>query len=307
MPASFSAPMKSWYILPMPARKKIARAQSTESVSPTGVLPLNKPLGRSSHRMAMELSERFKTVVTHTGNLDPMAEGVMVFLIGEEALKNQIRLQDSDKEYEFEVLFGFSTDTQDLLGIVKEEKEYKLKEITVESLSGILSKWIGTRELQRPGYSYKVVKGKPLYWWARRGRLNEIEIPTVSVSIRRAELIGLRTVTSKKLAADIEQKIARVEGDFRQEAILKRWDTVLSNYPNRKFAVARIRIECSKGTYVRSLARLLGESLGVPSLASSIVRTRVGDLRLSDCEPLPIGMDRKPKDLRLESNQEGLG
>jgi tRNA pseudouridine55 synthase len=269
----------------MSSMKKTARGAGRSPVPPPGVMPMHKPLGLSSHRMAMALSERFKTVVTHTGNLDPMAEGVMVFLVGEEALKNQVRLQESDKEYEFEILFGFATDTQDLLGMVENEKDYKIKDITDDILRDKLSKWIGDRELPRPGYSYKVVKGKPLYWWARRGRLDEVRIPTVSVSIRRAELIGLRTVTMKRLAADIKRKIALVNGDFRQEAILKKWDETLSGHPNRRLAVARVRIDCSKGTYVRSLAHLLGESLGIPSLASSILRTRSGEFRLADCRP----------------------
>ena len=267
----------------MPGKLKKRRARISPSEPPPRVIALNKPLGVSSHRMAMELSGRLKTVVTHTGNLDPMAEGVMVFLVGEEALKAQARLQDSDKEYEFEVLFGFATDTQDLLGLVYKEKDYKIMDLTEDILSGKLAEWVGDRELPRPGFSYKVVKGKPLYWWARRGRLHEIDIPTVSVSIRHVELIGLGTITRKRLAAEIKRKIALVEGDFRQDEILKRWDDVLSKDPSGKFPVARIRVDCSKGTYVRSLAHLLGESLGIPSLASFILRTRNGDFRLKDC------------------------
>jgi len=46
------------------------------------------------------------------------------------------------------------------------------------------------------------------------------------------------------------------------------------------------RIVCSKGTYIRSLARDLGEILGVGAYMSALTRTRIGDFRLEDAEEL---------------------
>ncbi|MCL6259624.1 tRNA pseudouridine(55) synthase TruB [Aquiflexum sp. TKW24L] len=46
------------------------------------------------------------------------------------------------------------------------------------------------------------------------------------------------------------------------------------------------RIVCSKGTYIRSLARDLGEILGVGAYMSALTRTRIGEFRLSDAEEL---------------------
>jgi tRNA pseudouridine55 synthase len=46
------------------------------------------------------------------------------------------------------------------------------------------------------------------------------------------------------------------------------------------------RIVCSKGTYIRSLARDLGEILGVGAYMSALIRTRIGEFRLEDAEGL---------------------
>jgi len=47
------------------------------------------------------------------------------------------------------------------------------------------------------------------------------------------------------------------------------------------------RIVCTKGTYIRSLARDLGELLGVGAYLSALIRTRIGNYRLEDADDLP--------------------
>ena len=55
----------------------------------------------------------------------------------------------------------------------------------------------------------------------------------------------------------------------------------------------RIRVVCGKGTYIRSLARDIGTALGSGGYLTDLVRTRIGDYKLSDC-------------ITLESFQEWL-
>jgi tRNA pseudouridine55 synthase len=257
------------------------------SISRPPVLAIHKPIGVTSHRMAMKLSQELHTKVSHTGNLDPMAEGVLLFLIGPEALEQQTRWQSTNKEYEFEVLFGFSTDTYDQLGLVDKKKRYKLINVTDDKLKQCINKLPGKHRMLRPAYSYKKIKGKPLYWWARQCRLNEIQLPEVQIEIHQAELLKRWTVTKETLKKTIIKNVHRVYGDFRQEAILKRWDQAFQEHPNDRFDIARIRISCSKGTYVRSIAHHLGTAMGLPSFALRILRTRNGDFKLDDCIKAP--------------------
>jgi tRNA pseudouridine55 synthase len=45
----------------------------------------------------------------------------------------------------------------------------------------------------------------------------------------------------------------------------------------------RIRVTCGKGTYIRSLARDIGEALESGAYLSELTRTRVGEFKLTDC------------------------
>lgn len=49
-----------------------------------------------------------------------------------------------------------------------------------------------------------------------------------------------------------------------------------------------IRVVCSKGTYIRALARDIGEALGSGAHLTALRRTRVGDIRIEDC----LSLDR---------------
>ncbi|MEI7424912.1 MAG: hypothetical protein WCK10_02225, partial [Candidatus Staskawiczbacteria bacterium] len=60
------------------------------------------------------------TPMTYAGRLDPMASGVLIILAGDE-IKKKEKYLNLDKEYNFSVLFGFNTDTYDILGKVIEK------------------------------------------------------------------------------------------------------------------------------------------------------------------------------------------
>ena len=210
--------------------------------------------------------------MTYAGRLDPMASGLLLVLLGEET-KNKEKYLKLDKEYEFEILFGFATDTYDVLGKVISNYEltitnYELK----KQIKNELVKFTGKFIQQYPIYSSKTVKGKPLFAYARGGE--EVEIPERDVDVKSLKFIKLRKINNKKLLENIERRIAKVNGDFRQEEILKIWKKRLKKENN--FYITTFKIKCSSGTYVRGIANSLGEKLNIPSLAFSIKRTRVG-------------------------------
>ena len=58
----------------------------------------------------------------------------------------------------------------------------------------------------------------------------------------------------------------------------------------------KIRVVCSKGTYIRALARDIGEALNSGAHLTGLIRTRVGDVRLEDClsvESFPEWLDQQ--------------
>ena len=250
------------------------------------IVAVYKPLGTTSHQLAIRMSEVLGTKVTHTGSLDPMAEGVLVLLIGPAAMKNQIAYQTEDKDYEFDLLFGFSTDSYDLLGLVTKTTAYDPAAFPEKELRSQLSRMIGRQTQAIPPYSSKVIQGHPMFWWAREGRLQEIGQPTKEIRIQAAKLIKILTFSSSQLKTTILKNISEVKGNFRQPEIIKAWTRTLNESSSPDFSIATLEVTVSSGTYVRAIANDLGSALGIPSCALRILRTRSGRIGLSDCKPL---------------------
>lgn len=212
----------------------------------------------------------------YAGRLDPMASGVLLVLVGDENLRRKT-YERLPKEYEFEVLFGVSTDTFDVMG---EIVETSAKEVSVEDLKLELLKYIGEWEQEYPPYSSARVSGKPLYFWARRGRIHEVVVPKKRIEVFSLEVVDAYSLSREEVISNAVSRIKKVHGDFRQEKIILGWEKMRS-FKTRGFQIVKFRASCSSGVYVRGIANMMGIELKVPALAYSIRRTRVGDFRLS--------------------------
>jgi len=220
--------------------------------------------------------------MTYAGRLDPMASGVLIVLAGEE-IKNKEKYLALDKSYNFSVLFGFSTDAYDILGKVTAfnynvEKKYTSLQSFVLEIKKNLEYFKGKLKQKYPIYSSKTVNGRPLFSYARSGK--DVEIPERDIVIKKIVLEKVYKIGASKLLLNIERRIKKVLGDFRQKEILNIWRKKLSGRKSDTFFyIANFKIECSSGTYVRQIANTLGEKVGVPALAFSIKRTKVGRFR----------------------------
>ena len=229
------------------------------------VLNLQKLVGETP----LECLERFRAEnpeykdlpMTYAGRLDPMAEGVLLMLVGDEC-KNKEKYLGLDKEYEVEVLFGFETDTYDILG--KIEKTGESKNIS-KDLFSILQSFVGKFTQEYPKYSSKFLSQNA----------DPEESHTKEVEIYSVDYLGLWEVSALELLADIQMRIAKVRGDFRQEEILELWKENLID-KKEQYQIIKIKVSCSSGTYMRSLAHNLGTKLGVPALAFGIKRVKIG-------------------------------
>jgi tRNA pseudouridine55 synthase len=219
-----------------------------------GVLIIDKPAGLTSHdvvaRVRRILSERR---IGHTGTLDPFATGVLVVLVGRATRLAQF-LSGAEKEYEAVVRFGYATATGDGTGTrLESPRAQNVTEEIIQTWSereieAALAGLRGEIEQVPPMYSAKKVQGTKLYELARRGV--EIERKAVPVTIHELEVV-------RPEGALLEDK-----EDGTKEL--------------------RVRVRCSAGTYIRTLAESIGERLGVAAHLSSLRRTRAGDFRLED-------------------------
>ncbi|MEI6659832.1 MAG: hypothetical protein WCK91_00190 [bacterium] len=237
--------------------------------------------------------------MTYAGRLDPLACGVLLVLTGEECKKKE-EYTALSKEYEVEVLFGFETDTYDVMGKVEfppllieegvggggQENNTPPRPSATpppqggdlkSNLALVLENFTGKFIQKYPPYSSRTVAGKPLYQWAREGRLGEIEMPSHEVSVESIGVLGVSKISGEQLLNRIKDDISKVKGDFRQEDIVILWEKTLEDKKEEEYDVVKLRISCSGGFYVRQMAHDLGGVLGTGTLALNIVRTKVGE------------------------------
>jgi tRNA pseudouridine55 synthase len=111
-------------------------------------------------RFKKENPEYAKEKMTYAGRLDPLAEGLLIVLIGEEC-KNKEKYLGFDKEYEVDILFGFSTDTYDVLGKVTGVSD--TEKLSIEKVTDVIQSSVGKFTQKYPAFSSKTIKGKSIF------------------------------------------------------------------------------------------------------------------------------------------------
>jgi tRNA pseudouridine55 synthase len=247
------------------------------------VLNLYKPVGLSPLQLASTLRhlhpEYQDVKLGYAGRLDPMADGVLLMLTGDENKKRRM-YEALDKKYSFDCLFGYSSDTFDTLGIARRTDEL-LKEQLVAQLPEVLTAIAQLATQEYPAYSSRTVNGKPLYFYARHGLLDEITIPSHPIKILELNLQSINTISARKLLKTITNNVQKVHGDFRQKDIIQNWQELLSNR-NTNLLTATCNLSCTSGTYVRGICEAIGIQLGIGALALRITRESVGSYILKD-------------------------
>jgi tRNA pseudouridine55 synthase len=202
-----------------------------------GVFNLLKPPGMTSHDAVSVARRALGTKrIGHTGTLDPAAAGVLPLCVGQ-ATRLVEYLQDGTKEYIAEATFGFETDTGDAVGQVLARGD--ASQVNLEKLRAALDGFHGRITQTPPIYSAVKKDGKKLYDLARAGQgEDEVEIPTREVDIS--------SLSIQRFLAD------------------------------GKTVRAMLHVECSSGTYIRSLVRDIGRVLGSYATMTFLVRTRTG-------------------------------
>lgn len=230
--------------------------------------------------------------MAYAGRLDPMASGKLLVLLGDEC-KIQEKYHGLDKEYKFSVLLGISSDTHDVLGRLTTCKTANMPNFQENQLllKSVVEDLIGPIDLPYPHFSAKTVQNKPLHMWTLEGRLNEIEIPINHSTIYELELIKTEVKSRAEIAYEASAKIDTIPpvtdlrkvlgNDFRRIDVRKDWAEISkgnfgpTTLPD-EYRIAHFRCVATSGTYMRSLAHLIGKKLNSCGLAWYIHRTKIG-------------------------------
>ncbi len=144
-----------------------------------GLLIVDKPAGPTSHDIVQEVKRLLGAKkVGHLGTLDPEATGVLTLMVNQ-ATKAASKFGKDVKVYEFDLVLGSATDTDDDTGQVIKKARKPAK--AYKKVSSILSEFTGKLSQVPPLYSAIKVKGKPLYKKARKGQKIEPKPREVTV------------------------------------------------------------------------------------------------------------------------------
>ncbi len=150
-----------------------------------GIILVNKPQGWTSHDLVQKVRRLLNIKkIGHTGTLDPLASGLMMLTIGK-ATKLLPFIVEHSKEYIAELQMGYSTDTLDITGEVREQKE--IVPYTTNDILKAFEEMKGPQLQTPPMFSSKKVNGKKLYELARKNI--EIERKAVPIEIKELELL----------------------------------------------------------------------------------------------------------------------
>lgn len=219
------------------------------------VVGVDKPRGVTSHGVVNTCRCIFNEKrVGHTGTLDPLATGVLPVCIGSATKLSQYLTSDV-KTYVVRVVFGASTDTDDIEGTVLAASQVPAKVFDTAFAQSTVKNLIGPKLQLPPTYSAIKVAGKKSYEEARKGNI-----------------INLKPRAIEILAADLVSVIDELPDNERLEHTCRcAWD---------------VRFTVSKGTYIRSIARDLGNSLGCYGHVAQLRRLRSGAIEIAECVSL---------------------
>lgn len=213
---------------------------------------------RIHYQLRKELDLK-KIKVGHAGTLDPLATGLLIVCTGK-LTKKIDEIQAQTKEYTGTITIGATTPSFDLEQEVDEE--FPTEHITKEMIAEVAQSFIGEQQQTAPIHSAKKIDGKRAYEYARSGE--EVEIKSNSITIKSFEVLGVSTNINDLKAAVV------VDENYKNERI-----NLVSNY--EKGLHVKFKITCSKGTYIRSIARDFGLRLKSGAHLSELRRTKIGD------------------------------
>ena len=217
---------------------------------------IDKPLGWTSFDLVKKVKNLIRTKynlkkikVGHAGTLDPLATGVLVVCTGRKTKTLDI-LQAEQKTYTGTIRLGITTPSFDSETEVDNYCDLAiLDSINPSSIENASNKFIGNIDQMPPQFSAKKVDGVTAYKAARKGKT--VNLKPKAITVNSFEINSFNKIV-----------IDKVNGvDFDHHNVID----------------VKFKVVCSKGTYIRALARDLGKELNVGGTLTALRRTRSGD------------------------------
>ena len=233
------------------------------------MIVIYKNQGETLGQLTKKVKEKLNKKICYIGRLDPIASGLICFLLDEEC-KLASKYLHFDKTYCFNLILGISTDTSDPLGMITGlspvfEVDYSF--IDLFNDFSYIQKY--------PIYSsFEIRKEnikKPLWYFAKNGiKLDEEDIPNHRVHIKALEKVdeSFYIKTTDYFIRQIDKLDENKGKEFRKNEIKRQYEELKEIHLYGIPMIAKV----SSGTYIRKLCEDIGKYLGVPAMADGIER-----------------------------------
>ena len=220
-----------------------------------GLILVYKEKGKTSRKVVEEIAKKYNKKAGHIGTLDPMATGMLPVLIGN-STKLSKYLIEHDKIYLVEMKFGYLTDTLDTEGeILEEDIQFREENIVdnefFDRIIASMKKELGNKKQIPPIYSAKKLNGKKLYEIARKDKEKATEM--AKEKTKEITIYNMYDISLKEL-----------------------WE----NTP--KDILLTFKVECSSGTYIRSLIRDIAKNMETYGVMTELKRLSVGKYNMEE-------------------------
>jgi tRNA pseudouridine(55) synthase len=233
-----------------------------------------KPIGMTPNEQMEILKKKYSIgKLCFVGRLDPMAHGLMMYLINDEC-KLMNNYLSSKKTYKFKILFGIETDSYDILGRIITNKHRIIDE---SALVNLLKTLRGQHNQKFPPFSSKRVGGKALWQHMKNGTIDQIDIPSKKININEINLNKFGIIDKKQILEIVNYKISNLKSEgFRKSEILSEWTLI----EDQSYFLGEITADVSSGTYIRSICQQIGKDLNSVAIAFDILRTKIDNYQL---------------------------
>lgn len=259
-----------------PSDNALPDATASHAAVAAGLLIVDKPQGVTSHDVVAAVRGALHMKrVGHAGTLDPMATGVLVIGFGAATRLLNV-IVDHDKTYEATIRLGQRTSTDDAEGesLPIDAASSSVTAIADDAIaSTIADRFTGDIEQVPNAYSAIKINGRRAYDLARDGE--RVELRARPVTIDEFTVLDIRRGVASATTPGLP-----LNGRNGDE-------------PTTPVIDVDVRVSCSAGTYIRALARDLGEALGVGGHLIRLRRTRVGGYRIDDPHVVTAHAERR--------------
>ncbi|MDO8499819.1 MAG: tRNA pseudouridine(55) synthase TruB [bacterium] len=206
--------------------------------------------------------------VGHAGTLDPFATGLLIVAVGREATKRIDEFKNLSKTYIATIRLGATSDTDDKTGVITFVIPSGAEGVAEESLKVDAKGFLHSPPHRRVGRNDNPPSRHDIDRAVATFIGTQLQTPPMYSAKKVA---GVRLYKLARQGKTVERAPSQIE-IYNIEVIRYAWPLL------------ELKIHCSPGTYIRTIAHDLGEKLGVGAYCEELVRTAIGPYTLENAQ-----------------------